>query len=105
MKHRVEMYGRNLFWVSSASREDVRHLVDLEPELTDDGTPDPQGRMWKCGCEADAYNVERPCRHVRAVIAFLKPVLAFFSQIKPLRAARSEEKRVYKLNPTKTLRK
>lgn len=104
MKHRIEHYGRWLFFVTSASRKGVKHLVDLEPELTDYGHPDPEGRMFKCDCEADKYAVERPCRHVRAVAQFIKPVLEFYRtmNLQSFNAIPTKPKRKYQLKTDET---
>jgi hypothetical protein len=110
MKHEIQVYGRWMFYVSSASRPGLRHLVDLEPDLLNDGQPDPQGRLFRCDCEADAFAVERPCRHVRAVIRFLKPVFAYFAALETPkkegnRIIRTTPGRKYKLNKDKVLQK
>lgn len=75
MSHQIQWHGRWSFLVSSASRKGMFHLVDLEPELLDSGEVDPKGRPFKCSCEADAYNVERPCRHVRAALRYVRPII------------------------------
>lgn len=98
MSHKIITHGRWSYLVSSASREGLYHLVDLEPELTDAGTVDPNGRPWKCSCEADAFAVERPCRHVRAVIRHIRPVLEHFANLVESYDT-IPPKRQYKLKP------
>jgi hypothetical protein len=69
--HGVTRYGRALFWVTSASRRSLMHLVDLEPVEA------PKGGLWPavCTCEAWIYG-DRPCRHIRAVLEMiLSPVI------------------------------
>jgi hypothetical protein len=53
--HTVTMYGRLMFLVSSASRSQVIHIVDIEEHTV-------------CSCEAFFYNATRPCRHIDACL-------------------------------------
>jgi hypothetical protein len=109
VKHEVKIYGRFLFWVSSASRKGMYHLVDLEAERGDDGLPLPGGEPFKCSCEAHTFNVEKPCRHVRAVVEYLRPVLEVLSKIdlapakphEPPRSFQTIKLRKYQLDPNK----
>lgn len=98
MTHKVTTFGRWTYLVSSASREGLFHLVDLEPSLLDDGTPDPKGRPFQCSCESDLFAVERPCRHVRAVIRHIRPILEHLSKITSSYDTKAT-KRQYKLKP------
>lgn len=107
MPHKVEQFGRLLFYVSSNSRPDsfygkvggapvfIRHMVDLEPQVNNDGTINENLPFAICDCEAFTYNVERPCRHIRAVLRYIKPLLEFFSKTS------HRTKRSYQLNPNK----
>lgn len=54
----VSEYGRLLYWVTSNSRKDLKHLVDLEGF-----------ERWPscCACESWKYG-ERPCRHISACL-------------------------------------
>lgn len=72
---RVTCYGRWLYLVESESRPWLRHLVDLEPELDNQGNIQKGGQLWQCSCEAHFYHVTRPCKHLRAVLAYIRPVL------------------------------
>lgn len=57
----VEKYGRGLYWVSSKSRYNKRHLVDVEGF---DEIKEP----IVCNCEAFRYHHHRPCHHILRVI-------------------------------------
>jgi hypothetical protein len=73
----IDFYGRWTFWVDSETRPGLRHLVDLEPELDIAGRPEHGGEPWKCSCEAHHYNVTRPCKHVRAILKWIAPIMRF----------------------------
>lgn len=57
-RHTVSLIGRLFFYVTSASRKDLVHVVDLEGF-----------EKWPtiCDCESFRYH-ERPCRHIVAAI-------------------------------------
>lgn len=71
----VQEYGRGLYWVTSNSRYGLFHLVDIEPELNNDGTVDPRGEPYRCSCESWGLRGDRPCRHCVEVLEYLRPVL------------------------------
>ena len=52
------------FWVQSASREEIQHLVDLAYQETEADKPEP-----KCSCEQNSLK-GLSCRHIDAVIRF-----------------------------------
>lgn len=62
----VQPIGRLMFIVSSESRKNKWYICDCEP--TDDFSS-------KCDCPAWDYNVERPCKHIRAAIRYIRRVL------------------------------
>lgn len=99
----VAVYGRWFFKVGSETRPgEVEHFVDLEPELDDDGKLLAGGQPWKCSCEAHFYHVSRPCKHLRIVLQFLRPVFKFHAAFQATPKASSHEtKRTYQLNPDK----
>lgn len=104
----VAVYGRWFYMVGSETRPgEVEHFVDLEPELDDDGNPEPGGQAWKCSCEAHFYNVTRPCKHLRVVLRFLAPVFRYFAAfpgatpVSVETTSSHETKRTYQLNPEK----
>lgn len=104
----VAVYGRWFFKVGSESRPgEVEHFVDLEPELGDEGKPLAGGQPWKCSCEAHFFNVTRPCKHLKAVLKFLRPVFKYFAafpgatRVSAETTSSHETKRTYQLNPDK----
>lgn len=110
MNAEITVYGRWLFLVDSASRPGLRHLVDFEPELDDNGNPKKGGEPYKCSCEAHYYAVTRPCCHVKAVLRFLRPVfkyMAAFPGATPVKVTASfdtktQKGRFYTLDKNKT---
>jgi hypothetical protein len=109
---KVRWYGRWLFMVASESDPEMaglEYLVDLEPELDNEGKVIPGGEPWQCGCKAHFYNITRPCKHVKAVVRFIKPLFAYLAAFKPAKTTTSHDTkcttnqpRQYKLNPNKT---
>lgn len=79
----VHEIGRLMFLVDSHSRDGMMHLVDLEPDLLDDGTPDPHGEPWRCSCEAFSLRTMRPCRHGIEVLEYLLPVVEHLKHWQP----------------------
>jgi hypothetical protein len=67
----VRIYGRWTFLVDSSSRPGMCHLVDWEPQLDDFGSIDKKVDYPKCGCEAWALLVMRPCKHILETIDFI----------------------------------
>ncbi len=97
--HTVTWIGRLFFQVSSASRKNTNHTVDLELA---DGTPIKDVEYARCDCEDAHYHHARPCRHVLAVFEALED-----SIIRKTRGVRVEhekaQRRVYKLDKSKNL--
>lgn len=65
--HTVYEYGRLFYIVTSASRSNLFHFIDLEG-FADEET----NRVWPtiCNCEAWKYGT-RPCRHIAACLEFI----------------------------------
>ena len=73
-KASVTPIGRLHFLVSSRSRPQVEHVVDLEPEYEEGGL-----KFW-CSCERFEVNTHHhhaPCHHLQAAVDF---VLANYSR-------------------------
>lgn len=62
---RIRVIGRLHFLVRSKSSMREWHVVDLEPVNVDW----PEG-----GCSCRGYNCRRDCRHIRAVLSFVKAI-------------------------------
>lgn len=56
--HLIESYTRGAYLVQSGTRDDVKHLVDLEGDGDEEVV---------CTCEAFIYGGARPCRHIKSV--------------------------------------
>ncbi len=66
---KVTVLGRLHFHVSSQSRADVVHLVDLEPQ---DGHP------YFCSCERFTKHTDyhgQPCDHIAAAVLYVQQKL------------------------------
>ena len=97
---KIERVGRLCYLVRSHSREGLRHYVDLEPELDDNGKPQRFGEPAKCSCEAFDLLVHRPCRHIREVVEFILDALGFDGQDLIL----AEDKQSHGMIPTQDVR-
>ncbi len=95
----IRKYGRLLYWVSSETREDLEHFVDLEPDLEVRGS---QWQHWPaCSCEAYHFGM-RPCKHIIAALEHVAKKLTFDIVENPEKNIHKTPPRKYELQPTKT---
>ena len=75
---RVRRYGRLLFWITSRSRKNLEHLIELE--ASDYGP-------WKCTCEQVTYR-HVPCHHIKYL---LRRILRHPADYPTIEVARARE--------------
>ncbi len=67
----IRVIGRLHFLVQSASRPEVEHVIDWEPNVYSDGPT--------CSCECNRKRLE-PCKHLKAVESFLVDAVEKFKK-------------------------
>lgn len=92
-------YDRMRFWVESDSRDEVEHLVDLEPfTYTDFESGLTITDPVTCTCEDFELGKARPCRHIEKLALWIvsRMELSFRNEIEARKRVKQAIKDVFR---------